>query len=245
MQVLLLGESAASARYLTGTCARAGIGVSHIEARESLVRLDEGWDVVLFSDYPARQLGAAAAATIVQRVNAGAGLVMIGGWASFSGKGDGYRGTAIAQLLPVTCAEGDDRRNVPSGLWLEALQPAHPMLCDLDLAAPPVLCGYNAVTLAEGATLLAQGRLVAFRDGTPQTGGAVPLLAVRQAGAGRALAYASDLVPHWCGGIVDWGAERVTLPGGAEVGLDYCTFLLNMLHWASGEKTAEKPGRSV
>jgi hypothetical protein len=233
MQVLLLGESATSARYLTGTCARAGIGVRHIEAREPLARLDQEWDVVLFSDYPARQLGTAAAAAIVRRVNDGAGLVMVGGWASFSGKGDGYRGTALAAVLPVACAEGDDRRNVPSGLWLEALQPAHPVLQRLDLAAPPVLCGYNAVTLAEGTTLLAQGRLVEFRDGTPQPGGAVPLLAVRQAGAGRALAYASDLVPHWCGGLVDWGAERVTLPGGAEVGADYCTFLLNMLRWAS------------
>lgn len=233
VRLLLLGESATSARYLTGTFARAGVDVRHIEARQPLDSLDEAWDAVLFSDYPARRLGAAAAATIERRVTAGAGLIMIGGWASFSGKGDGYRETAIAALLPVLCAESDDRRNVPSGLWLEALQPAHPVLRDLDLGAPPVLCGYNAVTLAEGATLLAQGRLVEFRDGAPQPGNAVPLLAVRQAGAGRALAYASDLVPHWCGGIVDWGAERVTLPGGAEVGQGYCTFLLNMLQWAS------------
>lgn len=243
MQVLLLGESATSARYLTGTCARAGIGVRHIEAREPLERIDDAWDVMLFSDYPARRLGAAAGASIVERVKAGAGLVMIGGWTSFSGKGDGYRETAIAELLPVVCAEGDDRRNVSGGLWLEAGEPAHPVLRDLDLAAPPVLCGYNAVTLAEGATLLAQGRLVEFRSGTPKPGPAVPLLAVRQIGAGRSLAYASDLVPHWCGGIVDWGAERVTLPGGAEVGADYCRFLLNMLRWASGEKAVETPGR--
>lgn len=235
MRLLLLGESAASARYLTGTFARAGIGVRHVEAREPLERLDADWDVVLFSDYPARRLAAAAADTVVQRVHAGAGLVMIGGWTSFSGKGDGYRETAIAPLLPVVCAVGDDRRNVASGLWLEAVQPAHPVLADLDLAAPPVLCGHNAVTLAEGATLLAQGRQVQFHAGAPQAGGTVPLLAVRQVGAGRSLAYASDLVPHWCGGVVDWGHERVALPGGAEVGDGYCTFLTNIVRWASGE----------
>jgi hypothetical protein len=244
MQLLLLGESAASARYLTGTFARAGIGVRHVEAREPLPNVDTAWDVVLFSDYPAGRLGPAAVEAIGERINDGGGLVMIGGWASFNGKGDGYRDSAIAQLLPVICAEGDDRRNVPSGLWLEAVQPAHVVLRGLDLAAPPVLCGYNAVTLAAGATLLAQGRLVQFRDGAPQPGQAVPLLAVRQVGAGRSLAYTSDLVPHWCGGIVDWGAERVTLPGGAEVGRDYCTFLLNMLHWASGVNAVETPGSS-
>ncbi|HEV7215059.1 MAG TPA: glutamine amidotransferase [Chloroflexota bacterium] len=235
MQLLLLGESGASARYLTGTFARAGIEFRHVEARQALERLDADWDVVLFSDYPAGQLGSEAAASIVQRVRDGAGLVMIGGWTSFNGKGEGYRGTAIADLLPVTCSEGDDRRNVHSGLWLEALQPEHPVLASLDFAAPPVLCGYNAVTPAAGATLLAQGRSVQFRDGRPQRGPAVPLLAVQQVGSGRALAYASDLVPHWCGGTVDWGAERVALPGGAEVGAGYCTFLLNMVRWVGGE----------
>lgn len=235
MQVLLLGESGASARYLTGTFARAGIGCRHVEAREGLNGLDADWDVVLFSDYPARQLGPEAATTIVPRVRSGAGLVMIGGWTSFNGKGDGYRGTVIADILPMLCTDGDDRRNVPGGLWLEALQPAHPVLTGLDLAAPPVLCGYNAVKPAPGATLLAQGRLVQFRHGAPQPGPAVPLLAVQHVGAGRSLAYASDLVPHWCGGVVDWGAERVALPGGSEVGADYCAFLVNMVRWASGE----------
>ena len=235
MRLLLLGEPAASARYLTGTFARAGIDYRHVEAREALATLDDTWDVVVLSDYPAKQLGEAAADAIVQHVRAGAGLVMIGGWTSFNGQGTGYRGTVIADLLPVVCAVGDDRRNVHSGLWLEALQPTHPVLAGLDLAAPPVLCGYNAVMLAPGATLLAQGRLVQFQDGVPQPGAAAPLLAVQQVGAGRSLAYTSDLVPHWCGGTVDWGAERVSLPGGAEVGADYCTFLVNMLRWVSGE----------
>jgi uncharacterized membrane protein len=235
MRLLLLGESAASARYLTGTFARAGIDYRHVEARQALATLDDAWDVVVFSDYPAKQLGAAAADTIAQHVRGGAGLVMIGGWTSFNGQGTGYRGSSIADLLPVVCAEGDDRRNVHSGLWLESLQSAHPVLAGLDLAAPPVLCGYNAVTIKDGATLLAQGRLVQFQNGTPQPGATAPLLAVQQANAGRSLAYTSDLVPHWCGGMVDWGTERVSLPGGAEVGVGYCTFLVNMLRWVNGE----------
>lgn len=235
MRLLLLGESAMSARYLTGTFARAGWELRHVEARQRLEQLDTPADVTLFSDYPANQLGPAAAAAIVAGVEQGGGLVMIGGWTSFTGKGNGYRGTPIEAALPVRCAEQDDRRNVSSGLWLEAAAPDHPIFEGLDLAQPPVLCGYNAVTLANDATLLARGRAVQFRGGSPGAGAAVPLLAVRQAGKGRAVAYMSDLVPHWCGGVVDWGAERVALPSGSEVGAGYCAFLTNLLRWAAGK----------
>jgi uncharacterized membrane protein len=216
-RILLLGESAMSARYLTGTWAHGRYQVRHIQARERLGYLDELFDVVVFSDYPSAQLGAEASRQIVQAVEDGAGLVMIGGWTSFTGNGGDYGQTPLAPLLPVTCAPTDDRRNVASGLWLEAVQPAHPILRGLDFAAPPVMCGYNAVTVADGATLLARGRLVTFQDDSkhgpiPAAGESVPLLAVGQAGAGRAVAYMSDLVPHWCGGMVDWGSERLRLP---------------------------------
>lgn len=235
MRLLLLGEPAASARYLLGTFARAGIAYRHVESKTPLPRLDAEWDAVILSDYPAAQLGTEAIDTIVGHVEAGAGLIMIGGWTSFNGKGSGYRGTPIAELLPVACLEGDDRRNVHSGFWFEAVQPAHPTLTGLDLASPPVMCGHNAVTLRPEGTLLAQGRLVEFQNGMPQPGGVVPLLATRSVGRGRSLAFTSDLVPHWCGGIVDWGTERVPLPGGAEVGAGYCAFLTNMVRWVAGE----------
>ncbi len=238
MNLLLLGESAGSARYLLGTFARAGISVRHVEARERLDHTDESFDVALFSDYPAANLGPDAAASIVRSVQAGAGLIMIGGWASFTGRGNGYRQTPIEAVLPVTCAETDDRRNVWGGLWLEAVAPEHPIFRGLDVQSPPVICGYNIVTPKPEATLLAYGRRVAFDRGTPRAGESVPLLVAGAAGRGRTIAYASDLVPHWCGGIVDWGSERVTLPTGAEVGVGYCTFLTNMLRWVSGSNEA-------
>ncbi len=235
MRLLLLGETAGSARYLTGAFARAGLTLRHVEARQQLERLEEPFDTVLFSDYPARQLAADAAAQIESAVQGGAGLLMIGGWTSFTGKGDGYRDTPVGALLPVECATQDDRRNVSSGLWFEAAERGHPILRDLDLDHPPVLCGYNAILPRSGTTLLARGRLVEFQDGVPQAGAAVPLLVAGEAGQGRVLAYAGDLVPHWCGGVVDWGAQRIALPGGAEVGEGYCTFLLNMVRWAAGD----------
>jgi uncharacterized membrane protein len=235
MRLLLLGEPATSARYLVGTFTRAKIDHRHVESKTPLERLDGDWDAVILSDYPAARLGPAATDTIARKVSDGAGLIMIGGWTSFNGQGTGYRGTPIADLLPVACLEGDDRRNVHGGFWFEAVQPHHPALTGLDLADPPVLCGHNAVTLRPEGVLLAQGRLVEFRDGAPRPGAAVPLLATRQVGRGRSLAFTSDLVPHWCGGIVDWGAERVPLPGGAEVGAGYCAFLTNIVRWVAGE----------
>ena len=69
----------------------------------------------------------------------------------------------------------------------------------------------------------------------PEPGAAVPLLVVGIAGAGRSVAYMSDLVPHWVGGLVDWGTSRTQLSTGAWVGDHYVTFVLNMLRWAVGQ----------
>jgi uncharacterized membrane protein len=159
---------------------------------------------------------------------------MVGGWTSFTGNGGDYGRTPLAPLLPVVCADTDDRRNVWGGLWFEPVAPGHPLLSDLAIEMPPVLCGYNAVRLAAGATLVAQGRLVAFAGGQPVAGEVVPLLAAGTAGTGRTVAFTSDLTPHWCGGIVDWGARRVRLPSGAEVGAHYIGFVLNLIRWAAG-----------
>lgn len=231
---LLLGESAGSARYLTGALAEGGYTLRHIEGREQLDRLDELADVVIISDYPARHLSANAAEAIVAAVEGGAGFVMLGGWGSFTGQGDGYGQTPIAGILPVLCADEDDRRNVASGVWLAPTDAEHPILRGLDFSAPPVVCGYNAVTTRADATLILHGRHVAFNGGQPSLGAQAPLLAVRSVGQGRAAAYTSDFAPHWCGGLVDWGDERRTLSSGAEVGALFVRFALNLFDWASG-----------
>jgi uncharacterized membrane protein len=236
-RLLLLGETSA-ARYLLGAIDAGGHTLRHVESRQRLDTLDERYDVIIFSDFIASQLGAAAAAALVDQVQAGAGLIMIGGWGSFTSENGFWGRSPIGPLLPVICADADDRRNVAGGVWLEAAMPAHPILAGLDLAAPPVICGYNEVTVAPGATLVLRGRHVAFgapRDGvlTPLPGTAAPLLVVGRSGMGRTVTYMSDLVPHWVGGLVDWGTERRRLDSGAWVGDQYVTFVLNMIGWAA------------
>jgi uncharacterized membrane protein len=237
-RLLLLGESAASARYLTGTIAEGGHDLTHIEGRETLTAPPAPFDVVIISDYAASRLGEAAASAIVAAVEAGAGLIMLGGWGSFTGLNGQWGSTPVGRLLPVVCAEVDDRRNVASGVWLEPVVADHPVLAGLDFAQPPVVCGYNEVTPASEASVLLHGRQVRFeapRDGmlSPAAGASVPLLVVGAAGRGRAVTYMSDLVPHWCGGIVDWGQRRLRLSSGAEVGDQYVAFLLNLVAWAA------------
>jgi uncharacterized membrane protein len=234
MQLLLLGESTQGFRYLLGILERAGHPYQHLSAREPLHQPPAPFDVVLISDYRSANIAPVAMTALVAAIQGGAGLLMIGGWTSFTGAGGDYGQTPLAPLLPVICAAEDDRRNVASGLWLEPVATTHPLLRGLDLAHPPVVCGYNAVQPAAGATLVANGRLVAFSAGRPTAGACVPLLTAWSTGAGRAVALMTDLTPHWCGGIVDWGDDRIVLPNGAVVGPSYIRLVENLLGWAAG-----------
>lgn len=62
-----------------------------------------------------------------------------------------------------------------------------------------------------------------------------PVLVIGTAGHGRAAAFASDIAPHWVGGLVDWGESRVTAqaPNGpaVEVGFSYAQFWRQLLTW--------------
>lgn len=62
-----------------------------------------------------------------------------------------------------------------------------------------------------------------------------PALVVGTAGQGRTAAFASDIAPHWVGGLVDWGPSRVTAqaPTGSavEVGSAYAMFWKQLIAW--------------
>ncbi len=52
---------------------------------------------------------------------------------------------------------------------------------------------------------------------------------------GRAAALATDVAPHWVGGFVDWGDDRVVqeVAGGLmEFGNWYGQFFRNLVAWA-------------
>lgn len=116
----------------------------------------------------------------------GGGLAMCGGYYSFAGiyAGAKYYRTPIEEILPVNIYTFDDRVECPEGLSPEVTAPEHPVVAGIQ-APWPTLLGFNELQLKGDAILLAKV-------------GPYPLLAVRQAGRGRTLAWASDIGPHWC-----------------------------------------------
>jgi uncharacterized membrane protein len=119
-------------------------------------------------------------------VHQGGGLGMCGGYYSFAGiyGGAKYYRTPVEEVLPVNIYTFDDRLERPEGPLPELVDPNHPIVAGIP-GPWPYLLGFNEVQLKPDAKLIAQV------DG-------YPLLAVREVGQGRSLAWASDIGPHWC-----------------------------------------------
>ncbi len=144
-------------------------------------------------------------------VNSGGGLAMCGGYYSFAGiyaEAKYYR-TPIEEILPVNIYTFDDRVERPEGVIPEVVLENHPIV--QGMPSPwPYLLGFNELQLKPEATLIAR---------TSQ----YPLLAVRQVGKGRTLAWASDIGPHWCPEpFVNWSG--------------YARFWKQAIEWLAGGK---------
>jgi hypothetical protein len=193
--------------------------------------------LMVLSDYPVHHLTAAHQATMADAVErSGRGLLMIGGWASFGGPRGNYRGSSIADLLPVEINTDDDRVNSPLGTVLVARRERHPAISSIQEHEPCVVVGYNRVTAKAGASVLVEGHALHVDADLRPTleRSTTPVLTVWQRGAGRVAALAPDVMPHWAGGIIDWGERRVMLPTGSEVGHLYPAFLLDLCRWLAG-----------
>jgi uncharacterized membrane protein len=122
---------------------------------------------------------------LVDYVERGGGLIMVGGYMSFSGI-DGrarFGMSPLASVLPVHMLNHDDRIEVPEGLVATFDVPGHEALAGTP-AEWPILLGYNRVEAKPDSTVIARF-------------GEDPLLVVGQAGAGHTVAFMSDLAPHW------------------------------------------------
>jgi uncharacterized membrane protein len=173
------------------------------------------FDVVVLSDIgsntlllPARTfVGAEAGAnrlmTIRDWVFAGGALAMVGGYLSFQGieAKANYRSTAVADVLPVELEAGDDRQETPEGSAIRTTDVQHPITAGLDAVWPPVL-GFQRLEAKPDAQVLA-------------TIGDHAVLVVGTFGQGRALAFATDIGPHWAPSqFTEWSGFR-QLWGGA------------------------------
>ncbi len=121
----------------------------------------------------------------------GGGLVMMGGYLTFQGiDGRGrWARTPVEDALPVTCLPYDDRIEVPEGFTAELVGASqHPILQGIP-GEWPLLLGANELKPKDGADVLAR---------LPAEEGGHPLLVTWTFGAGRTVAWASDIGPHWC-----------------------------------------------
>lgn len=186
-----------------GALGDAGYDITYIRAHEVSMRfpttradLDQ-FDVVILSDIGSNSFllcdetwhrserTVNRLSLIAEYVEGGGGLLMAGGYMSFSGI-DGrarYQATPLAKVLPVTMLDRDDRVEAPEGVVATFPHPDHPALGGTP-PEWPILLGYNQLQAKPGATTIAEC-------------GDDALLVTDNVGSGRAVAFASDVAPHW------------------------------------------------
>lgn len=180
------------------------------------------YDVVVLSDIGANSLqlapevfeqavpGTDRLGALSAWVRNGGGLLMVGGYLSFTGfeaKG-AFRNTVLHEVLPVELLPEDDRVELPAGGRAAVTAADHPALGGV-AGEWPLLLGYNRVLPRPGTEVLA-------------TLGSDPLVAVAPYGSGRSAVFTSDCSPHWAptpfceewdgyarvfGGLVEWLAR--------------------------------------
>ncbi|MCK4872032.1 MAG: hypothetical protein KAS72_04830 [Phycisphaerales bacterium] len=204
-----------NSRFFREAVARLGfVEMTHINPHDVPLQfpgtIDEltRFDVVIFSDvgynsivfYPGLKppyeypLGPNRINLVKEFVERGGGFIMIGGYLSFSGFNaiGGYHNTAIEEILPVEILPYDDRVEKTDGFVFNIVERDHPVTTGIPWDKTEfTLCGYNKLTLRDGATLIAE------YDGDP-------FIACRQWGNGRTAVFASDCAPHWVGDFKDW-----------------------------------------
>lgn len=146
-------------------------------------------------------------------VEEGGGLLMLGGWLSFSGhmeKG-GWRRCSYAEVLPVECLVGEDLVESSEGFGVRVTEPKHPVTRGLAWNTFRPILGYNEVRAKPEAEVLVEIK-----------GSAHPLVVVSSLGKGRQFLYMSDPVPHWGINFERWP--------------DYDAFWKRALRWTCGRR---------
>lgn len=190
-------------KALSDALRNSGIDVLHIpshavatEFPETVGELDR-FDVIIISDVGSDSFLLAPQtfirgermpdrlSVIRDWVRRGGGLLMIGGYLSFSGFNASarYWASQLADVLPVDMRRWDDRVEAPDGAFPEVALRRHPIVDGLPEEWPPML-GYNEVSAKPSADVI-----VGIRGD--------PLLAVWSHGDGRVAAFTSDCSPHW------------------------------------------------
>lgn len=244
--ILYAGDTTldSAAAYLAGLMHRWGWSFDYLPSGQQATAdlLDEPRSLFVLSDYPADRLEPSLQERLIGQVAEGAGLVMFGGWESYHGCGGDWDQTPVGDALPVEIDGGDDRVNCDHPVLLRQVAD-HPAVSGLPWQSrPPFIGGLNRFRAKLDSTVVLQAQhfRVVERDGhfAFEPTNRDPMLVLGHHGQGRTAALATDVAPHWVGGLVDWGESRVSAqaPGAEaiEVGDLYERFFQQTLAWAGG-----------
>ena len=132
---------ATAAGYLTGLMTMWDVGYDYLPTDATVNgEASEPRRLFVLSDYPAKHMPRDVQETIAAQVEAGAGLIMIGGWESFHGFGGDWDNTLIGGILPVEIDHTDDRINCDQPALVRRIK-SHPITdglpwAHLDIAGP-------------------------------------------------------------------------------------------------------------
>ncbi|GGL56984.1 glutamine amidotransferase [Sporolactobacillus putidus] len=197
------------ATYLLQCLRDSGIDVDYLPSHEVQVRFPksteelEKYDAIVLSDIGSNtfllrnetfyemKIVPNALELIKEFVRDGGGLLMIGGYLSFTGiEGKAnYKNTVLADVLPVDLSDTDDRIEMPQGVRPVTIKED---TITKDLTDWPPFLGYNQFAAKAGADVLA----------TIQND---PFIVTGLYGKGKTACFASDCAPHWGSKeFVDW-----------------------------------------
>lgn len=248
-------EGAAS--YLAGLMTHFGWAFDYVPSHVPMTRelLERPHSLLILSDYPASQFDEELQDIALAQVENGMGLLMIGGWESFHGMGGDWDVAPLAKALPVEIGDEDDRVNfsqptVLSMCCLRVTRDESPVDFDVQEQilgnlpwdeAPPTIGGLNRVDIKSSTWPLLDA--TSFRFWYDETNVewckdvhfTFRALVAGEHGLGRTASFMPDVAPHWVGGFVDWGPERVQAQAARasaiEVGSYYAQFWKQLLSW--------------
>jgi len=240
MKVLLMGE-AKRGGHILAVLKHAGADVVHSpvdsDPSDQPDIAEHTYDVIVIrKGYSG--VGDRLARKIRDAVKQGTGLLMTGGWSTFTGRNiegvfsGGYRGTPIEDALPVNLLDTDDRVNETLYFVVNDRRGYRRIfgddMPDYDKAA----CGCNEVVPKKETTTILKGVQALYVNGKVSFSATYPILVTGVYGKGKTAAFTSDLSPHWAGNIVDWQkdkTDRTALAPGLELGNFYIRFCSRLI----------------
>lgn len=235
------GVSPGAASYMIGIMTHYGFDFIHVPSasKPSSELFNGETSLFILSDYSSTNFSDDEMIMLCDCIKNGAGVLMIGGWSTYHGLNGNWDTTPLAQLLPVIISKSDDRNNCPQPVLIKKVAD-HEIVDDLPFTNPPTIGGYNEFLVKESGKAILEGEKfsVSYNTGKAEftSNGTFPLLAVSEEKGFRAACFATDVAPHWVGGLVDWGDQRITAKfdgGFVEIGDYYAKFFHNLLQWCS------------